>query len=669
MKYRFCCCGDTASIGIVSKHQQITSLLDDFTLPNSCDRGAEDTESPFAQSQQSMIAKFAAKTTTLLIAAAHLGFSLSTRRISTTRVTHTVALSSLNFKEPEEPQQQQDDSVSKWEELYEQGSKARQDQIYSMKADPATAAAASRYSEETVLKAPVKVITFDLDNTLWKTGPTIGAANDALAEYLSTKCKEDGSELQIPRRIEKVMGDLFAADRRRYCPLVGATIPDDEEFEAILAETCKSPVLLTQLRIDAMCHVLETENGFPDDKAMELATEAFGVWMQGRYDSILDNMAPKVVETLENIRSTIQTDTGAPVLLGAVTDGNSDPRNLEMLAPYFDFCVNAESVGVSKPDKRVYLQAIRTAIAMRPDIFADVLPLDDIDMINSQTLEDSVGPYWCHIGDDFLKDIVAAKDMKMRTIFAIGLVKDKLLANNTKSENTETMDVAEFLKKVSSQTIVTMGIGADDYLADSLHREFVDEVAHDFSEIGKILVEWHKEAAVSEISTDTIEEEKPKVAPPSVADPDEEQKILEVIEPSSATNADSVSGTPIANKNERGEVNFLLPRAFRVIREDCRVDVPAPLRNRDVRTMKEVMGLAQQEKSSGVFAFDPSDVTELQKGKKVLMIKIGDTDLEFSRDIFSDISVEEVLNLTEENPVELSLYMTDASEQESFDLF
>mmetsp|Transcript_17834 Transcript_17834/g.44494 ORF Transcript_17834/g.44494 Transcript_17834/m.44494 type:complete len:619 (+) Transcript_17834:117-1973(+) len=618
-----------------------------------------------------MIAKSAAKTTTILIAAAHLGFSLSTRRISTTRTTQTFGLlSSLNFKEPEEPQQQQDESVSKWEDMYQQGAKARQEQIYSMKADRATAAAASRYSEETVLKAPVKVITFDLDNTLWKTGPTIGAANDALAEYLSTKRKEDGSELQIPRRIEKVMGDLFAADRRRYCPLVGATIPEDiEDEEQLLAETCKSPVLLTQLRIDAMCHVLETENGFSEDNAMELATEAFGVWMQGRYDSILDNMAPKVVETLENIRSTIQTDTGAPVLLGAVTDGNSDPRNLEMLEPYFDFCVNAESVGVSKPDKRVYLEAIRTAIATRPDVFADVLPLDDIDMIDSQTLEDSVGPYWCHIGDDFLKDVVAAKDMKMRTIFAIGLVKDKLQANNTKSEKMEKMDVAEFLKKVSSQTIVTMGIGADDYLADSLHREFVDEVAQDFSEIGNILVEWHKETVVSEISTDTIEEEKPKVEPPSVADPDEEQKILEVIEPSSAANADSVPVTPIANKNEQGEVNFLLPRAFRVIREDCSVDIPAPLRKRDERTMKEVMGLAQREKSSGVFAFDPSDVTELQKGKKVLMIKIGDTDLEFSRDIFTGMSVEEVLSLTEENPVQLSLYMTDASEQESFDLF
>ena len=85
--------------------------------------------------------------------------------------------------------------------------------------------------------------------------------------------------------------------------------------------------------------------------------------------------------------------------------------------------------------------------------------------------------------------------------------------------------------------------------------------------------------------------------------------------------------------------------------------------------MKEVMGLAQKEKSSGVFAFDPADVALLNEGKKVLMIKIGTTDLEFSRDIFSDMSVEEVLGLTDENPLELSLYMAEASEQQSFDLF
>ena len=637
-----------------------------------------------------MITKFAARTTLGLIVAAfgnnvQKGFSLSTvgKRISSRRTLWhpraRFALSALNFAEPEE---KEDESLTKWEEMYQKGEEARQQQIYAMQTGqiPGTSFSSSEDFAPSI-QSPVRVITFDLDNTLWKTGPTIGAANDALAEFLSTKSKDDGTELQIPTRVEKIMGELFKADRRKYCPLVGATIPDKaddeevEDWEKMLEETLKSPVALTQLRIDALCHVLETENDFSKEAALSLATDAFEVWMQARFDSILDHMAPNVVETLQEIRSTIQTENGdGPVLLGAVTDGNSDPRRIQILAPYFDFCVNAESVGVSKPDKRVYLEAIKKAIVLRPDIFSDVLPIDEMididgnlaDTVDIQKLEDSVGPYWCHIGDDFLKDIVAAKDMKMRTIFAIGLVKDKLLANATKSGDSE-MDMAEFLKQVSSQTVVTLGIGADDYLANALHGEFVDEVAQDFSEIGKILVEWHKEGMASTFNEGSEQENEP--TPVLDVEEDNEQSILEVIEPSTASNVEGLPVTPFANKNEQGELSFLLPRAFRVVREDCSVDIPAPLRKRDERTMKEVMGLAQKEKSSGVFAFGPADVALLNEGKKVLMIKIGSTDLEFSRDIFSDMSVEEVLGLTDENPLELSLYMAEASEQQSFDLF
>ena len=637
-----------------------------------------------------MITKFAARTTLGLIVAAfgnnvQKGFSLSTvgKRISSRQTLWhpraTFALSALNFVEPEE---KEDKSLTKWEEMYQKGEEARQQQIYAMQTGqiPDTSFASSQEFDPSI-QSPVKVITFDLDNTLWKTGPTIGAANDALSEYLSTKSRDDGTELQIPTRVEKIMGKLFKADRRKYCPLVGATIPDKaddeevEDWEKMLEETLKSPVALTQLRIDALCHVLETENGFSKEAALSLATDAFDVWMQARFDSILDHMAPKVVETLQEIRSTIQTENGdGPVLLGAVTDGNSDPRRIQLLAPYFDFCVNAESVGVSKPDKRVYLEAIKKAIVLRPDIFSDVLAINEIidadgnllDTADIQKLEDSIGPYWCHIGDDFLKDIVAARDMKMRTIFAIGLVKDKLLANATKSGDSE-MDMAEFLKQVSSQTVVTLGIGADDYLANALHGEFVDEVAQDFSEIGKILIEWHKEGMASTFTEGSEQENEP--TPVLDVEKNNEEPILEVIEPSTASNVEGLPVTPFANKNEQGELNFLLPRAFRVVREDCSVDIPAPLRKRDERTMKEVMGLAQKEKSSGVFAFDPADVALLNEGKKVLMIKIGSTDLEFSRDIFSDMSVEEVLGLTDENPLELSLYMAEASEQQSFDLF
>ena len=61
-------------------------------------------------------------------------------------------------------------------------------------------------------KAPIRVVTFDLDNTLWKTWPTISAANDALADYLSAKTNDNGDPLKLPKPIWEVMGDLFRAN-------------------------------------------------------------------------------------------------------------------------------------------------------------------------------------------------------------------------------------------------------------------------------------------------------------------------------------------------------------------------------------------------------------------------------------------------------------------------
>ena len=239
------------------------------------------------------------------------------------------------------------------------------------------------------------------------------------------------------------------------------------------------------------------------------------------------------------------------------------------------------------------------------------------------------------------------------------------------------MDMAEFIKKVSSETVITLGIGADDYLAESLHGEFVDAVAEDFSEIGKILVEWHSDADVSTSTNQAARETKEMQRDPiqtstsanNKEDKDDEENFLEVIEPSSTAGGDEFSKAPFANRNRQGEMNFLLPRAFRIIRDGCSVDIPAPLRKRDEITMKDVMGMAQKEKSSGVFAFDPDDVAALNKGKRVLMIRIDDTDLKFSRETFSNMSVEEVLTLTDENPVSLSLYMAEAFDKPSYDLF
>jgi len=103
--------------------------------------------------------------------------------------------------------------------------------------------------------SPVRVITFDLDNTLWNTGATISAANDAVAQYLND------SHIQQSKRTEVIMGELFQASKAKYCPLDGVD--------------GKSPVLLTQLRKDALAQILIHDNGYSEEDAKTFAEQAF----------------------------------------------------------------------------------------------------------------------------------------------------------------------------------------------------------------------------------------------------------------------------------------------------------------------------------------------------------------------------------------------------------
>lgn len=230
------------------------------------------------------------------------------------------------------------------------------------------------------MKSEVRVVSFDLDNTLWNTSATIDAANNALAAFL------DSRKVIQPTRVEKVMGELFRKNKRRYSPL---------------DEHAKAPVYLTLLRKDGIRSILEEDNGFSVDEAVALSEEAFEVWVHARHDAITSNMALSAVDCLEEIAS-MQRKDGHPIIIGAITDGNSDPKRVQSLAPFFDFCINAESVGVGKPDKRVYLEAIRQVASMpsMKDIFGDS-PID----LSIDSLEDKVGPFWVHVGDDVAKDV------------------------------------------------------------------------------------------------------------------------------------------------------------------------------------------------------------------------------------------------------------------------
>jgi FMN phosphatase YigB (HAD superfamily) len=351
----------------------------------------------------------------------------------------------------------------------------------------------------------IRVVTFDLDNTLWNTTVTIDVANDALAKHMNEnivrfKAKSNSTALPL-QRVEKVMGKLFAANKCRYCPIDG--------------ESSKSPVLLTQLRKDAILYVLrehvtlanETDTDKNNQSILNFAEEAFDVWANARHTAVSSHMASSATEVLQRIQSLPTVRGTQKIVIGAITDGNSDPSLIPELSRYFDFCINAEMVGVSKPNKRIYLEAVARALQQHPTLH-DLLPsnfekLEEGEMSVKWTddqLEELIGPWWVHIGDDFVKDIVASKSLNMRSIWTKELIVDKipvLLESIAKPQRT----VEELMQVVNEAKIVEMTIGADNYLADSLQEEFSDAVVDRLQDVADIIQKWQSDSLLALKST------------------------------------------------------------------------------------------------------------------------------------------------------------------------
>jgi len=385
-----------------------------------------------------------------------------------------------------------EEDITKWERMYNEG----------ISTNP------MRTEEEKVQNQrnyELRVISFDLDNTLWNTTETIAAANNALAAFL------DQHDIVQPKRVEKVMGDLFKANKERYCP--------------IDAENAKAPALLTLLRKDAIEKILREHNDYSEDDAVEFADKAFAEWTRARHDAIPSNLASSVYESFQEIAS-IRTSQGHPILLGAITDGNSDPRLIDELSEHFDFCINAETVGVCKPDRRVYMRAATEVLAhpSLQDMFEE-----PVEIVTEKQAEDMLGPWWVHIGDDFIKDVVAAKSVNMRSIWARELVLEKLIRDKLEQEGS-TRTIEDLVKEVAEMKVVRMQVGADDYLVDSLQKEFADAIVDRFSDLTTVLLDWHTEGLGGGYAVEdalTLKESQKRESPATSDTDPKDDKIAE----------------------------------------------------------------------------------------------------------------------------------------------
>jgi FMN hydrolase / 5-amino-6-(5-phospho-D-ribitylamino)uracil phosphatase len=353
-------------------------------------------------------------------------------------------------------------------------------------------------------KSQVRVVSFDLDNTIWKTSPTIASANDALSSFLA-----DTHNVPSTVRVERIMKDLFQADPAKYSPVLESAKSDTDSADPRVERPQASPVYLTMLRKDAIRaalinHADGAQVGDLDEALLSARIEqAFEHWVEARHDAITRHMAEGVESCLSEIAA-LRTAEGHPVLIGAITDGNSDPSLVASLEPYFDFCVNAERVGVSKPDKRVYLEAASIVLS-HPNFESTAVTSDA-----RKRVEERLGPWWVHIGDDFIKDVAASKSLGMRSVWCRELVRTNRSpvgrdASNDKAdaEAAPSRTVEDLVTQVSEMKVVRMEIGTDDYLAASLHEEFADAIVDRFADLGPLLNQWHGEGLLT-IANDDV---------------------------------------------------------------------------------------------------------------------------------------------------------------------
>ena len=169
----------------------------------------------------------------------------------------------------------------------------------------------------------IRLITFDLDDTLWDVRPALEAAEAAQWSYLNARFPSLALDATSPEQI---------ADLRR-------TLLEDK------------PALMHHISLFRQSFIerLLQHHGVPDGEAESAASEAFAAFLSQRHKVVLYANAHSVLNTL-----------GRQFQLGALTNGNADVRKTQ-IGSCFDYAWRAEEFGVSKPDPALFYQAFEQA--------------------------------------------------------------------------------------------------------------------------------------------------------------------------------------------------------------------------------------------------------------------------------------------------------------------
>lgn len=168
----------------------------------------------------------------------------------------------------------------------------------------------------------LKLITLDLDDTLWPVEPVLAEAERCFYRFLSER--------------EPVLFSQISAEDIRLHRL--ALFEQQPQFQHDISLWRRE-----SLRLLMISHKL------PEARAQELADDAFTVFLKARQQVTLFDGAEAVLETLAASHDLI-----------ALTNGNADILQMP-IGRLFRAAIRAEDIGASKPAPDMFEKAIRIA--------------------------------------------------------------------------------------------------------------------------------------------------------------------------------------------------------------------------------------------------------------------------------------------------------------------
>lgn len=161
----------------------------------------------------------------------------------------------------------------------------------------------------------IKVITFDLDDTLWAVQPVIDVANQALYEWLQQHASNYTQQFPL-----EYFSELQKLTHERH--------PERAYSVTAIRQT------MTEIGL--------TQAGYSGEELSRLCQEAFEVFLHARNDVDYFTHALPMIEQLHG-----------DFLLGAISNGNADISRVG-LDKYFDFAFSADLIGVGKPAIQIF---------------------------------------------------------------------------------------------------------------------------------------------------------------------------------------------------------------------------------------------------------------------------------------------------------------------------